>query len=105
MPNQTSKTASDTIVKYEVLFAVRTGITVLLPLVSAFDCGADVPISFKISPDNPRDIVIDANHRQVVLKGLQKNHLDAALSRGFIMFYETKNDEVVRCTPCTYQKI
>ncbi len=97
-------TSPETIVKYEVLFAVRTGVTVLLPRVPAFDCGVEMPISFKISPENPRDIVINADGKTVLLKGLQKEHLDAAVSRGFIMFYETKDDEVVRCTPCNYQK-
>ena len=98
------QTGSETIVKYEVLFAVRTGVTVLLPRVSAFDCGTEMPITFKVSPENPQDIIINASNKEVTLKGLQKNHLEAAISRGFIMFYETKGDEVVRCTPCNYQK-
>lgn len=104
MPNRTPPAAPEVIAKYEVLFAVRTGVTILLPRVAAFDCGAEVPISFKISPENPRDIIIDANDTQVTLKGLRKDHLDAAISRGFIMFYETEKDEVTRCTPCSYKK-
>jgi hypothetical protein len=105
MPNRASMDKSScAISKYEVLFAVRTGVTVLLPQVPAFDCGVETPISFKISPDNPRDIVINADNAMVTLKGMQKEHLDAAVARGFIMFYETKDDEVVRCTPCNYQK-
>ena len=96
--------APEVIAKYEVLFAVRTGVTVLLPLVAAFNCGPEMPVHFKISPENPRDILIDAHGKPVLLKGMQKEHLDAAIARGFIMFYETKNDEVVRCTLCNYRK-
>lgn len=94
----------EAITKYEVLFAARTGVTILLPLVPAFGGGTEVPVSFKICPENPRDIQIDANHEKIVLKNMSKEHLDAAVSRGFIMFYETKDDEVVRCTHCNYQK-
>ena len=104
MANQASRMAPETIIKYEVFFAIRTGVTILLPRVAAFDCGAEMPISFKISPENPRDIVIQANDKTALLRGLKKEHLDAAISRGFIMFYETKDDEVIRCTPCNYQK-
>lgn len=104
-PKTTSGTATDTITKYEVLFAVRTGVTILLPLVAAFDGAPEKPVSFKISPDGPRDILINAGNEALTLKGLQKEHLDAAISRGFIMFYETRDDEVVRCTHCNYQKV
>lgn len=105
MANQAPGTAHTTITKYETLFAVRTGVTILLPLVAAFDCGQEIRVSFTISPENPRDILIQAHDKCVILKGLEKNHLDAAIAKGFIMFYETKNDEVVRCTHCNYQKI
>jgi hypothetical protein len=91
----------ETISKYEVLFAVRTGVTVLLPCVPAFESGA---LTFDVSPQNPQDVLIQAGKKSVLLKGMKKNHLEAALARGFIMFYETKDDEVVRCTPCNYRK-
>ncbi|MFH1157454.1 MAG: hypothetical protein V1721_00995 [Pseudomonadota bacterium] len=104
MPNQSSGATPETIVEYEVLFTERTGITVLVPEVAAFDCGMEMPVSFKISPENPRDILIRAGDKEAMLRGLQKNHLDAAISHGFIMFYETKDNEVIRCTPCNYQK-
>ena len=90
--------------EYEVLFAVRTGITVLMPKIAAFDGGVETPASFKISPENPRDLLLMAAERQAILKGLAKNHLDEALSRGVIMFYEMTGDEVVRCTPCNLLK-
>jgi hypothetical protein len=96
--------APDIISTYEVLFAVRTGITILMPRVAALDGGIEQPASFRISPDNPRDLVIESGGRTAVLKSLQKDYLDEAIERGFIMFYETKDDEVVRCTPCSFAK-
>ena len=99
-----SNQAPEIVTKYEVLFAVRTGITILMPKTQAFDCGVEVPVSFRISPDSPRDLLIDANGRRVVLKELQKDYLDEVLSRGFLMFYEMKDDEVIRCTPASFHK-
>ena len=95
--------APDIISRYEVLFAVRTGITVLMPKVTALDGGIEHPPSFHISPDNPRDLVI-TGASQAILKNFQKDHIDEAIDRGFIMFYETKDDEVIRCTPCSFRK-
>ena len=107
MSNQATQTTptpvTETITKYEALFAVRTGLTIMLPCVALLD--GKNPASFSVSPDNPRDIIIVAGSKKALLKGLQKEHVDASVARGFIMFYETKDDEVVRCTPCNYQKI
>ena len=103
MSNQGSQ-VTETITKYEALFAVRTGLTLMLPCVAAFNDSAKTPISFTVSTENPRDILIQAGSKTVLLKGLQKQHLDASVARGFIMFYETKDDEVIRCTHCNYQK-
>lgn len=95
--------ATEIISKYDVLFAIRTGVTVLLPKTPAFDCGIEIPVRFKISPENPRDIVITAAEKSAILKDMRKEHLDAAISRGVLMLYEMTGDEVVRCTPCNYQ--
>ena len=106
MSNQASQKTpiSETITKYEALFAVRTGLTIMLPRAALFDSSAKTPASFSVSPDNPSDIIITVGDKKGLLKGLQKGHLDASVSRGFIMFYETEDDEVTRCTPCNYQK-
>lgn len=90
--------------KYDVLFAARTGITILISRISTFDCGVEVPVVFNISPDSPRDLVISASGKSAILKDLRKDYLDEAIERGVIMFYELKDDEVVRCTPCNFAK-
>ena len=92
------------IADYEVLFAMRTGVTVLLPRIPVFDGTVKIPPSFRRSPDNPQDLLIDACGKPVVLKNLQKDYLEEAVERGFIMFYEMQDDEVVRCTPCRYSQ-
>lgn len=94
---------AEVISSYDVLYAVRTGLTILIPKSKTFDCGIEVPVQFKVSPENPRDVVITAADRATVLKDLRKDYLDAAISRGVIMFYEMTGDEVIRCTPCNYQ--
>lgn len=95
---------SETIAKYDVLFAVRTGVTVLMPKHPVFDGGVEVQVEFRVSPENPRDILITADGKSAVLKDLRKDYLDEAIERGVIMFYEMKDDEVVRCTPCSFRK-
>ncbi|MBI1215299.1 MAG: hypothetical protein GC185_05700 [Alphaproteobacteria bacterium] len=88
--------------QYDVMFAMRTGVTILIPKLRAFDCGVEVPVQFTISPENPRDVLITAAGQAAILKDLRKDYLDEAVERGIIMFYELKDDEVVRCTPCNY---
>ena len=90
--------------RYDVMFAARTGITILIDKNPTFDCGVEVPVQFRISPDNPRDVLITAAGKSAILKDLRKDYLDEAVERGVIMFYEMKDDEVVRCTPCSYSK-
>lgn len=90
--------------KYDVMFAARTGVTILIPKISAFDCAVEERVLFNISPDNPGDVIITAAGKSAILKDLRKDYLDEAVERGVIMFYEMKDDEVVRCTPCNYAR-
>lgn len=90
--------------KYDVLFAARTGVTILIPSLSAFDGGVAVKAEFKVSKEAPTDIVITAADKSAILKDLRRDYLDEAVERGMIMFYEMKDDEVVRCTPCSLKK-
>lgn len=94
----------EVISKYDVMFAARTGVTILINKIPTFDGGVDTPAQFKVSPDNPRDVLITAANKSAVLKDLRKDYLDEAIERGVIMFYEMKDDEVVRCTPCNFAK-
>lgn len=96
--------APEIIKNYDVLFAVRTGLTILIPKSDTFNCGVEIPVSFRPCPENPRDLEIVADQKTAVLKDLRKDYLDEALHRGVIMFYEMKDDEVVRCTPCNLSK-
>src|SRR4051812_11208936 len=92
-----SQEISETITKFETLFAARTGLTVMLPKLAAFNGSEKTPPSFAPSPNDPRDIIITtAGGKKILLKGLRKEHIEASVSKGFIMFYETEDDEVVR---------
>jgi len=96
---------AEIISEYEVVFATRTGVTILMPRRGVFDGGIEVAARFRVSPDNPRDVLITAAEKSAVLKDLRKDYLDEAIERGMIMFYELKDDEVVRCTPCSYHGV
>ncbi len=95
---------SETIAKYEVLFSGRTGVTVLMQKHPVFDGGVEVKAEFKVSPDNPRDVVLMGGGKPAILKDLRKDYLEEAIERGVIMFYEMHDEEVVRCTPCNFAR-
>ena len=90
--------------RYDVMFAARTGVTILIPKSPTFDGGGDKAASFRVSPENPKDILISAAGKSALLKGLRPDYMEEAVSRGMIMFYELADEEVVRCTPCSYRK-
>lgn len=89
------------ITTYEVLFTARTGVTILLPKTETLAVDTKIPASFSVSGN---DVTVLAGRNTMTIKALRKEHIDAAVRQGFIMFYETEKDEVVRCTPCGYQK-
>jgi hypothetical protein len=97
------KEMTEIISEYEVVFATRTGVTILMPRRAVFDGGIETAACFRLSPDDPRDVLITAAEKSALLKGLRKDYLDEAIERGVIMFYELKDDEIVRCTPCNFQ--
>lgn len=85
---------------YEVLFALRTGVTILMPKMTSLDPQGDAPLVFHRQAS---DLVIEGAKGAAVLKNMKKDYLEEAVERGFIMLYETKNDEVVRCTNCRHK--
>ncbi len=91
--NQSPKIIKD----YDALFTARTGLTLLLEKQEIFD---DKEAVFEASGDG--DVLIKAAGSAIV-KGLSKNYIDSSIEKGFIMFYETVDGEVVRNTICRYQ--
>ena len=86
---------------YEVMFTVRTGVTIMVSKVEAFNGHESDDIFFL--PTEPKDnhsLTIMAGDHNLSLEGLNPDYWAEAVERGFIMFYELENDEVVRCTPC-----
>ncbi len=93
---------ADIISRYDALYAARTGLTLLIPKSSTFDCGIETAVRFRVSDESPRDVVFEAAERCALVKDLRKEYLDAAIARGTIMLYEMVGEDVVRCTPCSY---
>jgi len=84
---------------YEVLFALRTGVTVLLPKMPELD--AVEKSGAATFQANGSDIVVSAAGRQLIsIAGMKPNHIASAVQMGFIMLYETEKDEVVRNALC-----
>lgn len=89
---------------YDVMFAARTGVTILLPK-SDFFADDSGKVFFAPSAENDADLVLFAGGgAQAVLSGLKKDYMDEILDRGFLMFYEVIEDEVVRCTAAHRQE-
>lgn len=89
--------AAEVIDKFEMLYGIRTGLTVLLSPVKTLDVPVSVRVRFR---PEAADLLIEADGRQAVLKNVPPHHIDQANKHGVIMFYEMDGDDVVRCTPC-----
>lgn len=90
------------ITDYEVVFGIRTGVTVLLPKNPVFDIKNQNEIHFKAAGKNA-DVLIATSRGQIVLRNFKKDHLEESVSRGYIMLYEMEDEEVVRCTKAVHK--
>ncbi len=90
-----------TITDYQVMFTIHTGVTVLIPKTDILDKTPTGNIAFQIQ--SAHDILVEIENYRLIIKDLQQDYLDEAKERGFIMFYELEDEEVVRCTPCQIQ--
>ncbi len=86
---------------FEMLYGVRTGLTVLLAPVRTLEVPVDVRVQFTVDGQGKKqDMIVSANGREAVLKDVPAYHVEQAMRHGVIMFYEMEGDDVVRCTPC-----
>lgn len=98
MPNR----PRDAITKYEALFTKRTGLTLLVPRIAAFDSLGKATPSFCLHPDQPSTILIDTPGGGLVIKDMNPTHVMSAAEMGFIMFYEMNGEDMVRNTLCHF---
>lgn len=91
---------SEIVEKFEMLYGLRTGLTVLLAPTQTLDVPVSTRVRFHADAAAGADLVIEAEGRQAVLKNVPAQHIEQANRHGVIMFYEMKGDDVVRCTPC-----
>ena len=87
----------EVIEKFEMLYGIRTGLTVLMAPIDTLDVPVSVRVQFR---EDKGDLVLLAGDREAVLKKVPAHHIEQAMRHGVIMFYEMKGDDVVRCTPC-----
>lgn len=90
--------ATEIVEKFEMLYGLRTGLTVLMPPIAMLDLPVSARVVFR--DDAAPDLVIEAEGRQARLKNVPPQHIEQARRHGVIMFYEMDGDDVVRCTPC-----
>ncbi len=98
---------SDTqITKYEVMFALHTGVTIMTPRLDIFDPYENSELDFHINTDGAQELVVSTpDNQSIVLKDFQRDYLAEAEERGFVMLYELNDeDEIVRCTPCQLKR-
>lgn len=86
---------------FEVVFGIRTGVTVLLPKNPVFNVKDQNTVSFSAA-GSASDVLITTPQGSVVLKGFRKDHFEESASRGYLMFYEMEDEEVVRCTKALF---
>lgn len=96
-----NKEIKNIIEDYEVLFAVRAGITLMIPKTPLLDESTSATFC---AHAGSRDIILKASGHEAVIPNIKPEHLAEALERGSMMIYEVENDEVVRCTPAKIQK-
>ena len=87
----------EVIEKFEMLYGIRTGLTVLISPIDTLDVPVSVRVQFR---EDKGDLIVTADGREALLKKVPAQHIEQANRHGVIMFYEMKNDDVVRCTPC-----
>ncbi len=89
--------AREVVEKFEMLYGIRTGLTVLLAPIDTLDVPVSVRVEFH---EDKGDLIVSANGREALLKKVPAQHIEQANRHGVMMFYEMKGDDVVRCTPC-----
>lgn len=90
---------TEVISDFDVLFAARTGVTILIPKTNALSSNGRIPGFWRLD-DGSNDLAIGDEKHLAILKNVEDTVIEEALRRGFIMFYETVDEEVVRCTTC-----
>lgn len=87
--------------EFDVMFAIHTGVTIMTAKNALFDGCENQDLLFSIPPESETSIIITTPaDSAVVIKDIKKEYVTEAKERGFIMIYETEDDEIIRCTPC-----
>tara|TARA_B100000686_G_C16778660_1_gene970295 strand:+ start:2461 stop:2757 length:297 start_codon:yes stop_codon:yes gene_type:complete len=94
MPHQT-------IIEFDIVFALHTGVTIMMPKQSAFDKNDEAELLFRLSEPADGTITLRTVEGSAVeIKGVRDEMMREIKARGFFMIYEMDDDDIVRCAPC-----
>ena len=89
------------ITDYDLVFALHTGVTIMMQKLPAFDASDEDDLPFTIAESPEQAVLIKAKSGETVkIKNIKPNILTEIKERGFIMIYELDGEDMARCTPC-----
>ena len=89
------------ITDYDVVFALHTGVTVMMPKMTAFDDCENTELAFTFDKKAENDVYIQTPAGEsVIVADIRPDLKTEILARGFLMIYELEDDSIVRCIPC-----
>ena len=93
--------SKNVITSFDIVFALHTGVTIMMPKQAAFDKNDEAELIFTLSdPESGCVTLRTADNNSVEIQGIKVEMMREIHSRGFFMIYEMDNDDIVRCAPC-----
>ena len=93
--------SSTNITDYDIVFALHTGVTIMMQKQKAFDNCEEIDLPFTVDDTGDGAVHINLTDGQkVTIENIKPNMLTEIQARGFFMIYELDGDDMARCTPC-----
>lgn len=89
------------ITEYDIVFALHTGVTIMMQQQSAFDNTDDVELPFTVDEDAAAVHIDTPAGQKLSIQDIKPALVAEIKARGFFMIYELDGDDMVRCTPCS----
>ncbi len=92
---------SNTVVTdYDIVFALHTGVTIMMQQQKDFDNSPDGELPFTVSEADSAVHIEAASGKTVIIDNIKSNMLAEIKGRAFFMIYEFDGEDMTRCTPC-----
>lgn len=96
--------SDNVITDFDIVFALHTGVTIMMPQQKAFDKNDEAELAFTLSdPDQGQIHITTIEGKTVEVQGVKPEMMREIAGRAFFMIYEMDNDDIVRCAPCQMQ--